>query len=67
MVGKRHDNVMRDIATIISHLGGQLKIEESYFIESTYTNNQNKQQPCYQLTKKGCELFATRMTGAFSR
>lgn len=64
MVGKEHKNVMRDIATIINHLGGQLKIEQSYFIESEYTNSQNKKQPCYKLTKKGCELFATRMTGA---
>ena len=64
MVGKEHKNVMRDIATIISHLGGQLKIEQSYFIPSEYTNSQNKKQPCYLLTKKGCELFATRMTGA---
>ena len=64
MVGKRHDHVMRDIRTIIEHLGGQSKIAESYFIESTYINSQNKQQLCYLLTKKGCELFATRMTGA---
>lgn len=77
MVCRRHDQVMRDIRTVIGHLREQSKIEqfenaqlgahknvESYFIESTYTNTQNKQQPCYLLTKKGCELYSTRMTGA---
>lgn len=77
MVGREHSKVMRDIRTVIGHLGGQSKIgqsensqlgqiknDESYFIESTYTNSQNKQQPCFLLTKKGCELYSTRMTGA---
>lgn len=64
MVGREHKEVLRDIRNIIGQLGGQSKIAQSYFIESTYTNSQNKQQPCFNLTKKGCELFGTRMTGA---
>lgn len=63
MVGKTHDNVLKDIRRIIEQLGA-VKSYESYFIESTYTNTQNKELPCYLLTKKGCELFSTRMTGA---
>lgn len=64
MIGRRHDHVLRDIDTIKGHLGGDPKNGGTYFIESTYTNSQNKQLPCYRLTKKGCELFGTRMTGA---
>lgn len=63
MVEREHPKVMRDIRNIIEHLGGQTKIGQSYFIASTYTNSQNKQQPCFDLTKKGCELYGTRMTG----
>lgn len=63
MVERNHFDVMRDIRKIISHLG-ESKIAESYFVESAYTNSQNKEQPCFLLTKKGCELYATRMTGA---
>lgn len=63
MVDREHPKVMRDIRNIIEQLGGQSKIGESYFIESTYTNSQNKQQPRFLLTKKGCELYGTRMTG----
>lgn len=62
MVERNHFDVMRDIRKILSHLG-ESKNALSYFIESTYTNNQNKELPCYQLTKKGCELYGTRMTG----
>lgn len=62
MVDRNHFDVMRDIRKILSHLG-ESKNALSYFIESTYTNSQNKKLPSYRLTKKGCELFSTRMTG----
>lgn len=62
MVERNHFDVMRDIRKILSHLG-ESKTALSYFIESTYTNSQNKTLPCYRLTKKGCELYGTRMTG----
>ncbi len=62
MVGRPHDNVLKDIRRIIGQLG-DVKTYESYFVESTYTNTQNKEQPRFLLTKKGCELYGTRMTG----
>ncbi|WP_122645729.1 Rha family transcriptional regulator [Enterococcus mediterraneensis] len=63
MVSKDHNNVMKDIRRIIDQLG-EVKSYQSYFVESTYTNLQNKELPCYLLTKRGCELFSTRMTGS---
>ena len=76
MVGKEHKNLLRDINGYIETMknagnlndehsnGGQLKFEPSdFFIESTYTNSQNKQMPCYLLTKKGCDMVANKMTG----
>lgn len=62
MVGREHRNVLQDIRKIIEQLG-ELKNQQSYFIESTYKNTQNKELPCFKLTKKGCELYGTRMTG----
>lgn len=62
MVGREHNNVMKDIRRIIEQLG-EVKSYQSYFIESTYTSTQNREMPCYLLTKKGCELYANRMTG----
>lgn len=63
MVGRTHDNVLKDIRNVIKQIGG-VKNHESYFSETSYRNSQNKELPCYLLTKKGCELYSTRMTGA---
>lgn len=63
MVGRTHDNVLKDIRKIIKQMGG-VKNHESYFSETSYRNSQNKKLPCYLLTKIGCELYSTRMTGA---
>ena len=63
MVGRQHKDVMRDIRSILGHLD-ELKIAPtSYFIDSTYKDDLNRPQPCYLLTKIGCELYGNRMTG----
>ena len=72
MVGKNHADVMRDIRRIISHLnesrnalvGESKNALAKYFEETTYEDVQGKQRSSFLLTKKGCELFSTRMTGA---
>lgn len=61
-VDRRHDQVVRDIRNIISQIGHHKSVD-SYFMESTYKSLQNKDVPYFLLTKKGCELYATRMNG----
>lgn len=76
MIEKEHYNLLRDIRTYIEQMdeankkafeegrGGELKIESSnFFRESSYLSEQNKQLPCYQITKKGCEFIANKLTG----
>lgn len=65
--GKRHDNVIRDIETLI----GALKIEDttaefaqSNFGLTYYTDNQSKERPMYLLTRDGFTLLAMGFTGA---
>lgn len=63
MIGKEHKNLMRDIRSYVEELG-QLKIEPSdFFKDSTFKNSQNKIMPCYNITKKGCEFIAHKLTG----
>ena len=63
MVGKEHSKLLRDIRTYITQLG-EAKIGFSdFFKEATYTTEQNKVVPCYQITKKGCEFIAHKLTG----
>ncbi|PEU82128.1 RsfA family transcription factor [Bacillus cereus] len=66
MVGKRHGNLLADIKTYIDYLNesAELKFQSGeYFIHSTYVDQNSQQRPCYQITKKGCELIAHKMTG----
>lgn len=64
MVGRQHNDVLKDTRRIIEQLDeGKSSLISNFFIESTYTDGANRQKPCFMLTKKGCELFGTRMTG----
>lgn len=64
MTGKNHQHLMRDIRGYIKVLEDSPKLDsQDFFIESTYKNSQNKSQPCYLLTKQGCEMVANKMTG----
>ncbi|MDR1465412.1 MAG: Rha family transcriptional regulator [Oscillospiraceae bacterium] len=72
IIGKEHMHLMRDIRTYRDYLSAPKEdapILDSppnpadFFIESSYVNTQNKQQPCYLCTKMGCEFIAHKLTG----
>lgn len=63
MIGKEHKNLIRDIRNYIEVLQGSKLSSENFFIESEYFNSRNQKQPCYLLTKQGCEMVANKMTG----
>lgn len=63
MIGKEHKNLIRDIRNYIEALHGSKLSSEKFFIESEYLNSRNQKQPCYLLTKQGCEMVANKMTG----
>ncbi len=63
MVGKDHNKLMRDIRVYIEQLGESKIGHTDFFKESTYRTSQNKEQPCYLVTKKGCEFIAHKLTG----
>lgn len=69
MVEKEHKNLLQDIRgyeqqITLATANGELKTQPTeYFIKSTYFSNQNKELPCYQITKKGCEFIASKLNG----
>ena len=76
MVEKEHKNLIRDIRTYIEQIdeankkafeegrGAGRKIEPGdFFKESSYLDANNQSRPCYQVTKKGCEFIANKLTG----
>lgn len=63
MIGKEHHHLLRDIKGYADVLGQSNFGCSDFFIESTYTSPQNKQIPCYLLTKIGCDMVANKMSG----
>lgn len=63
MIGKEHNKLLRDIKTYIAYLGEANFGHSDFFKESTYISEQNKELPCYEVTKKGCEFIANKLTG----
>lgn len=63
MVGRDHKEVLRDIRNIKGHLAESKIALSNYFAESAYKDSTGRTLPCFLLTKKGCELYGTRMTG----
>lgn len=65
MIDKNHAHLMRDIRGYVEVIEDNPKLDSrNFFEESTYINSQNKVQPCYLLTKKGCDMVANKMTGS---
>lgn len=63
MVGKQHKNLLADVRGYVKELG-ELKIQPTdFFRENTYKTEQNKTLPCYDISKKGCEFIAHKLTG----
>ena len=63
MVEKKHYNLIRDIKGYVQELT-ELKIEFSdFFREGTYKDSTGRTLPRYDITKKGCEFIAHKLTG----
>lgn len=63
MMEKEHKNLLRDINRYFKQLA-ELNIEPgNFFKESTYKDANQRTRPCYQITKKGCEFIAHKLTG----
>lgn len=54
LTGKQHAHIMRDIRNLLEQ-----GVAESNFGLGSYTDANNQQRPCYNLTKKGCLILAS--------
>ncbi|WP_413488393.1 Rha family transcriptional regulator [Carnobacterium divergens] len=63
MVDRPHADVLKDIRKISGHLTKGKSSLSDYFINSNYEDITGRTLPCFDVTKKGCELYGTRMTG----
>ena len=58
LTGKEHKYVMRDIRTLLEQGVQELNFEPSFIIRDL-PNGGSKQDPCFNLTKKGCLILAS--------
>ena len=63
MVGKQHANLLRDVEGYIQILENSKLSSQNFFIESSYVDAKEEVRPNYQVTKKGCEFIAHKLTG----
>lgn len=63
MVGKEHKKLLRDINKYADILNGANFGLVDFFIESTYVDAKGETRPCYEITRKGCDMVANKMTG----
>ena len=65
-VGKDHRHLLRDIrgyCEIIKKIGAPNFGLSDFFVESSYQSLQNKEKPCFLLSKMGCEMVANKLIG----
>lgn len=63
MIDKEHNKLIRDIRRYINQLGEAKIGHTDFFLETTYVSGQNKELPCFNVTRKGCEFIANKLTG----
>lgn len=63
MVEKRHTDILRSIDGYVSILLNAKLRSVDFFIESAYKDGSGKENKCFLLTRKGCDMVANKMTG----
>lgn len=63
MVSKKHSELLKDIRRYEEQLNEVNIPFVEFFRESTYKDGKGETRPCYNVTKKGCEFIAHKLTG----
>lgn len=62
-IERPHKDLLKSIRNYIDYLGQGNFSPSDFFAEATYRNEQNKEMPCFLITKKGCDMIANKLTG----
>lgn len=66
MVGMRHDNLLQKINSYIKYLRKDAALKNKvgeYFIQSEYFDDNSQLRRCFQVSKKGCDMIANKLSG----
>ncbi len=62
-IERPHNDLLKSIRSYCKYLGEGEISQSNFFVEATYTNEQNREMPCYLITRKGCDMIANKLTG----
>ncbi|MEY8463300.1 Rha family transcriptional regulator [Streptococcus merionis] len=60
---RQHSELMKDIRRYSDYLKQGKIPATDFWQKTTYTASNGKENPCYMITKKGCEFIQHKMTG----
>lgn len=63
MVNKEHKCLMRDIRRYTKQLNEGNLAPVDFWLETTYLDVKGEKRPCFNVTRKGCEFIANKLTG----
>lgn len=63
MVNKEHKYLMRDIRRYTKQLNEGNIAPVNFWMETTYIDTKGEERPCFNVTRKGCEFIANKLTG----
>ena len=63
MIEKKHSELLKDIRRYTEQLNEVNIPLVDFFQEKTYKDAKGETRPCYNVTKKGCEFIAHKLTG----
>lgn len=63
MIEKNHKDLMRDIRRYVGQLNESKIAPVDFFKENTYIDSKGESRPSFDVTKKGCEFIAHKLTG----
>lgn len=63
MVEKQHNELLKDIRRYVEQLGEGKIPHTDFFKESIYLDTQGREKPCFNVSRKGCEYIANKLTG----
>ena len=63
MVEKEHKELLRDIRRYVKQMTESKIALSDFFRENTYKDRTGRKLPCYDITRKGCEFIANKLTG----
>ena len=66
LIDKQHKHLLRDIrsyCTVLERITEPKVGPSDFFLESSYLDSTGRTQPCYLLSKMGCEMVANKLIG----